>query len=126
MPKSAPRAPAEKVAQFDKLVASIPRIERKGAGFPYTAVNGNMFSLLRPDGVLCLRLSDNDRARFVAKYKTAPVVMYGAVMKEYVAVPDTLLENAAEMKRYFKLSVDYAESLKPKATKRAASAKKKR
>ena len=125
MPKSAPHAPAEKVAQYDKLVASIPRIERKGAGFPYTAVNGNMFSILRPDGVLCLRLSDEQRDAFVAKYKTPPVVMYGALMREYVAVPDSLFSNSTELKRYFKLSVTYAEGLRPKATKRTPAKKNK-
>jgi TfoX/Sxy family transcriptional regulator of competence genes len=119
MSKVAPRAPADKVALYDKLVASVPRVERKGAGFPYTAVNGNMFSLLRPDGVLCLRLAEKERAAFVASYKTEPVIMYGALMKEYVAVPDALLANFPKMKRYFAASVAYAETLKPKPTKRA-------
>src|SRR5947209_7478828 len=126
MSKVEPRAPADKVALYDKLVASVPRVERKGAGFPYTAVNGNMFSLLRPDGVLCLRLSEKERAAFVAKYKTEPVIMYGAVMKEYVAVPDALLGKTSDMKRYFASSVAYAETLKAKPTKRAPASKKRR
>src|SRR5581483_1647691 len=90
MPKATPRAPAEQVALYDKLVATDSRAERKGATMPYTSVNGNMFSLLGPEGLI-LRLSPADREAFVAKHKTKPVVMYGAEMREYVAVPATLL-----------------------------------
>jgi TfoX/Sxy family transcriptional regulator of competence genes len=111
-------APADKVALYEKLVASIPRLERKGAAFPYTAINGNMFSLLNKDGVLYLRLSDNERDTFVAKYRTKPVVMYGALMKEYVAVPDALFANTAQLTHYFAASYAYTKSLKPKATTR--------
>ena len=35
--------PANKVALYEKLLATIPEIERKGADNPYTSVNGNMF-----------------------------------------------------------------------------------
>jgi hypothetical protein len=33
--------PAERVALYEKLVASLPGVERKGADNPYTAINGN-------------------------------------------------------------------------------------
>ena len=38
--------PAEKVELYNKLVATIPAVERKGASMPYTSLNGNMFSFL--------------------------------------------------------------------------------
>ena len=38
--------PAEKIALYEKLVAALPGVERKGADNPYTSLNGNMFSLL--------------------------------------------------------------------------------
>jgi hypothetical protein len=118
MTKPRAHATSDKVALYEKLVAGTPGAERKGATFPYTAVNGNMFSLLNKDGVLYLRLSDTEREDFVAKYKTKPVVMYGALMKEYVAVPDVLLANTARLTRYFAASYAYAKSLKPKPTTR--------
>jgi hypothetical protein len=31
---------------YDKLIATNPKIERKGAANPYTSLNGNMFTLL--------------------------------------------------------------------------------
>jgi len=116
MPKAAPAAPAEKVVLYEKLVATNPRVQRKGAAMPYTSLNGNMFSLLNKDGVLLLRLSDDDREAFVAKFKTKPVVMYGTLMTEYVAVPDELLEKTAQLKKYFDASFEYVSSLRAKPT----------
>lgn len=123
MGKAKGSAPADKAALYSKLVSTFPQVEEKGATLPYTAVNGNMFSILRPDDVVCLRLPEQERTAFVAKFKTDPVVMYGAVMKEYVALPDALLSRTREAARYFATSFAYAESLKPKATKRPASRK---
>ena len=37
-------------------------------------------------------------------------------MKEYVAVPDELISNTREMKKYLQLSYEYARTLKPKPT----------
>ena len=123
MPKATASAPAEKVALYEKLVATNPRVERKGATMPYTSINGNMFSLLNKEGVLLLRLSDAAREAFVAKYKTKPVVMYGAVMPEYVAVPDELLGKTAQLEKYFAASYEYASSLRAKPTTRKPKAK---
>jgi hypothetical protein len=39
-------------------------------------------------------------------------------MPEYVAVPDGLLENTKELKKYLDLSFAYAKTLKPKPTKK--------
>jgi hypothetical protein len=39
-------------------------------------------------------------------------------MKEYVAVPDDMLANTAELKPYLEISYSYVKSLKPKPTTR--------
>ncbi len=39
-------------------------------------------------------------------------------MKEYAAVPDALLENTKELQKYLDLSYQYAQTLKPKPTKK--------
>jgi TfoX/Sxy family transcriptional regulator of competence genes len=39
-------------------------------------------------------------------------------MKEYVTVPDKLLENTEELKKYLDLSYEYVKTLKPKPTKK--------
>lgn len=121
MPKPTPHAPPEKVELYEKLVATNPAVERKGAANPYTSLNGNMFSQLLPSGRLSLRLPEAEREAFLKKYDTKLVEQYGVVMKEYVEVPDSLLENTQEIKKYFEISYNYAASLKPKPTKRTKS-----
>lgn len=113
------RIPAEKVALYEKVVAGVPGVERKGADNPYTSVNGNMYSLLlSPEGRMALRLPEGEREAFLAKYKTKLYEAYGTVMKEYVAVPDGLLGKTKELQKYFKVSYAYAKTLKAKATKK--------
>ena len=116
MSKSVPKAPPESVALYEALLATKPAIERKGATMPYTSVNGNMFSVVSKEGIVCLRLPADQRDAFSAKFKTEPVVMYGALMKEYVAVPPALLEKTKEAGKYFEMSYSYAMSLKAKPT----------
>jgi hypothetical protein len=111
--------PAEKVALYEKLLATQPEIERKGADNPYTAVNGNMFSLLvSPEGRMALRLPKEEREQFLKKYKTTLFEAYGAVMQEYVGVPDGLLAKTKELQKYLAVSYAYAKTLKPKVSKK--------
>ena len=117
MAKPAAKAPPEQVADFERLLATIPELQRKGAQLPYAAVNGNIFTLLGADGVMGLRLAAEDREFLLAKggklYEA-----YGAVMKEYVAVPPALLADTAAMTPWLAKSWAYAQGLKPKATTR--------
>src|SRR6266404_9967456 len=81
--KKKSQIPADKVELFEKLLATIPEIERKGADNPFTSLNGNMFSLLlSPAGRLALRLSAAEREKFMKKYQTTLFEAYGTVMKE--------------------------------------------
>ena len=124
MARSAPKAPAEAVALYEAVLATNPEIVRKGATMPYTSVNGNMFSLLTPEGILALRLPEAEREAFLKRYETSLVVQYGAVMKEYISVPPALLKNTNELAKYLELSYRYACSLKPKPTTKKTAAKK--
>jgi hypothetical protein len=124
MSKPVPKAPAQSVALYESLLATNPAIKRKGATMPYTSVNGNMFSLLTPDGTLALRLPATERDAFLKRYKTTLCVQYGVVMKEYVQVPAPLLKNTRALAKYLDMSYRYACSLKPKPTKKTSAAKK--
>jgi len=117
---------ANKLSIYEKVVATNPSIERKGDTMPYTSLNGNMFSLLGKDGSLGFRLSKEDREEFLDKYKSGLMEQYGAVMKEYVLIPDKLLNSPKELKKYFELSYAYAKTLKPKPTSKTKAAKKKK
>ena len=112
--------PADKQALYDKLLATNPKIERKGAANPYTSLNGHMFTYLNPSGTLALRLPEKKREEFLKKYKTTLFEAYGAVMKEYVTVPDSLLKNTKVLQQYLDMSIDYIKTLKPKPTKKKA------
>ena len=107
---------SDKIALYDKLVATNPDVERKGDANGYTSLNGNMFTLLHSSGRLAIRLPEAEREKFLKKYKTTLFEAYGAVMREYVAVPDELLKNTGELKKYFDISYEYAKTLKPKPT----------
>jgi len=108
--------PPDKLALYDKLIATNPEIERKGALNPYTSLNGHMFTYLNPSGSLALRLPEDEREKFLKKYKTTLFEAYGAVMKEYVTVPDSLLKDTKTLQQYFQLSYEYVKTRKPKPT----------
>jgi hypothetical protein len=108
--------PEDKLTLYEKLVATIPGVSRKGARVPYTSLNGHMFSYLTKEGKVALRLPPEEREAFLTKYKTTLVTAYGVVQKEYVEVPDAMLKKTSELKKFFAASFSYVGSLKPKAT----------
>ncbi len=114
--KTAASAPADKLALYEKLVATNPKVERKGATVPYTSLNGHMFSYLSKEGKLALRLPDREREAFLKKYKATLCSAYGVVQPEYVEVPDSLLGKTGELKKFFDCSYAYVAAMKPKAT----------
>jgi hypothetical protein len=114
---------ATKLAAYEKLLATIPAIERKGKTFPYTSHNGNMFTLLNQSGTMALRLPSEAREKFLRQYNTTLFESHGAIMKEYVAVPDSLLKDTAAMREHLAASYRYAQTLKPKLTTRSATPK---
>lgn len=125
MSRAGAEIPAAKLELYEKLVATNPKVERKGATTPYTSLNGQMFSFLTKQGKLALRLPEEEREAFLKKFKTRLCEQHGSVLKEYVEVPDTLLKKTKELKKFFDLSYTYVSSIKPKATKRKTKATKK-
>jgi hypothetical protein len=110
--------PLDKMEQYDRLIAARPDIERKGAGLPYTSVNGHMFTFLTGSGALALRLPVEERKKFITTYRTTLVTAHGKVLDEYVAVPEALFKDTVELKKYLDISFDYVSSLKPKQARK--------
>lgn len=108
----------DSLERYRSLVAEFSGIEVKGKANPYTSMNGNMFSFLDKSGALCLRYSKADRSAFVDEHKSAPVEQYGAIMKEYVKVPEHIAAVPTALRACFEKCVTYAESLPAKATNR--------
>lgn len=109
-------AHGEQFALYEKLIATNPEVELKGDANGYTSLNGNMFTLLHSSGRLAIRLPEEEREKFLKKYKTTLFEAYGTVMKEYVAVPDDLLKKTTALKKYFDLSYEYVKTLRSKPT----------
>jgi hypothetical protein len=114
--KDASHLPPGRLEAYERLVATVPGLERKGATMPYTSVNGHMSSFLAEDGTLALRLSSEDRARFIAEHGAALHVAHGTTMKEYLSVPDALADDVEALRPWFAAGFAYVASLKPKAT----------
>jgi hypothetical protein len=114
-------AQAAKLELYRRLLASVPGVKEKtNFGSSYTAVNGNMYSIISKHGVVGLRLPDGDREGFLRKYRTT--LFRGdpgwPPAKEYVVVPDRMLRDASSLRPYLELSFRYALSLRPKATRK--------
>jgi len=113
--------PSDRLDAFDRLVATQPDLVRKGATIPYTSLNGHMTSYLTDSGSLVLRLSPEDRSRFLVEHQTALHVAYGVVQKEFVDVPDSIFADTGALRPWFAASLAWVGSLKPKATRRPKS-----
>jgi hypothetical protein len=104
-----------KVALYEKLLTTIPKLERRGDVNPYTAINGNMFTLLHQSSRLAIRLPEDKREEFLKKYKATLFEAYGCVMKEYVAVPDAMLKNTKELRSIWNSATNSQETLEAEA-----------
>ena len=82
MTKRVATIPADVLELYERLVATNPSVERKGATMPYTSVIGHMFSFLTNAGKLALRLPAEDRNAFLKKYKTKLCEQHGTVLEE--------------------------------------------
>jgi hypothetical protein len=112
--KKKSKIPPAKLELYEKLIATNADLERKGDVHPYTSVNGHMFSYLDQTGSMGLRLPQEEVEAFLKKYKTTLFKSYGVVKKDYVTVPDALLENTKELKKYLQVSYEYVKTLRPK------------
>jgi len=113
--------PPEKLMLYQRLLDAVPGIASKSNfGSAYTAVNGNMYSMISKHGVVGIRLPERARAAFLEEYDT--MLFRGdpswPPAREFVAVPDRLLEETERVRPYLELSYRYAQTLKPKTIKR--------
>jgi TfoX/Sxy family transcriptional regulator of competence genes len=77
-----------------------------------------MFLLMQPPGILAMRLPEGVREGFLKKYNAKLYEAYGAVMKEYVAVPDALLGKTKELQKHVTSSYEYVKALKAKPSRK--------
>ncbi|MEO9484465.1 MAG: hypothetical protein ABJG47_13495 [Ekhidna sp.] len=110
--------PEDTLAHYDQLIEAVDGIEKKGKNNFYTSLNGHMFSFVAKEGYVAIRLPKEEKEVFEKEFGTKPAISYGAVMKEYVMIPDSLLKDTDKLKEYLIRSRQYIETLKPKPTKK--------
>ena len=106
----------EKLKFYDKLVATNNKFERKGKTMPYTSANGYMFSLFNKACEIGIRLSKESQDNFKEKHNTTIYKSYGAVMKDYVLIPEHLYNSFDLLAATLDESYEYVMSLPPKST----------
>ncbi len=96
---------------YDEIIESNPNIVRKGKTMPYTSANGHMFSQVNKEGELGIRLSKENTYEFDKTFGAKPFKSYGATMREYVLIPESLLKDKKKLGEYLKKGFEYVMSL---------------
>lgn len=103
-----------KIKLYDELVAKCTKFERKGKTSPYTSANGHMFSQLNKDGELGIRFSEDVQEKYIEKFKTDYFKAYGAVMKGYILIPESMWNDLHKLADLLNESYEYILTLEPK------------
>lgn len=100
---------------FESVMPGPPAVQRKMFGYPAGFVNGNMFMGLFKESMI-LRLPEGPREEFL-KVHSAKIFepMAGRPMREYAAVPQSVLRNKKELAAWAAKAFEYGASLKPKS-----------
>ena len=119
------KSPEALVAIFDEVMPGPPAAKRKMFGFPAGFVNGNLFMGLFEDSLI-LRLPAESREELMQLHGAkAFAPMKGRVMKEYVVLPERLVQDREQLSSWTGKALAYGESLEPKnATAKSKSAAK--
>lgn len=104
----------DRLKLYDSIVAQCPDFERKGKSMIYTSANGYMFTLLNKAAEIGIRLSKASQEKFKAEHNATIYKSYGAVMRDYIKVPETLYSETQLLVDYFNESYAYVMTLKPK------------
>src|ERR1700692_89922 len=100
---------------FESVIPGPPAVQRKMFGYPAGFVNGNMFMGLFQESMI-LRLPTGPREEFL-KFHSAKIFepVAGRPMREYVAVPQSVMHDKKELTAWVARAFDYGTSLKPKS-----------
>lgn len=83
-------------------------------GYPAAFANGHLFAGLHQEDCI-LRLSEPARERAMREHGARPFEpMPGRRMREYVALPETLLRDRAALTAWLARSLRYVRSLPPR------------
>ncbi len=107
---------------FATAVDGLDHQPRQMFGYPCAFVNGQMFSGVFANSIV-VRLPEDQRAKLLALGGSIFDPMGGRPMREYIQFSDEMLEDEETLREWVKRGFEYARTLPPKASKRAAKAK---
>src|SRR5204863_9564565 len=108
--------------RFDAAVGKVPGAERRQMfGYPCAFLNGNLLTGLFEDKMM-VRLSEKDRAKAELEAAATPFAPGGRPMREYVVLPDAIVEDTRKLGGWLKRAASYVATL-PQKKKTAAKAR---
>jgi TfoX/Sxy family transcriptional regulator of competence genes len=108
------KANLELIALLEKAMRDFASERRPMFGAPTFFVRGNMFAGVHEDTVI-MRLSPADLKQIQADYPAVrPFTPMGRVMKEYAALPASLVKDEAAFRGWLERSFAYAAAMPPK------------
>ena len=109
------------MALYQRLIEAVEGVDAKSNfGSAYTAVNGNMYSMISKHGVVGITAAGAGPNGVPRGPHTTELFRGDPAWppaKEYVAVPDALLADTEALRPYLERSYRYVQTLKPKAAK---------
>ncbi len=113
--------PERELALYRRALAAVPGLEEKSNfGAAYTAVNGNMYSMISKHGLVGIRLPPAEREAFMAEHGTELFRGDPAwpPAKEFVALPAAMLDDTTAVAVLLERAWRYTLTLKAKPTTR--------
>jgi TfoX/Sxy family transcriptional regulator of competence genes len=108
------KSPDWLISLFDSAVEGLPLQRRKMFGYPAGFANGQMCCGLFGKQFF-LRLGESDRGELLRiEGASAFDPMGGRPMREYVVLPDSMLEEQDELQSWLVRSIGYTRSLPPR------------
>lgn len=110
------KVPEEMKEKFHQVMEEYEGIDRKKMfGCPCCFHNGNMFTGLHEENWI-LRLSEEDREE-IKTLGARPFEPMGRAMKQYILIPQSILQNSQELHEWIKRSLGYVATLPRKLPK---------
>ncbi|MBL9097656.1 MAG: TfoX/Sxy family protein [Alphaproteobacteria bacterium] len=118
------KSPPALIAAFDAALPDDPHVERrKMFGYPAAFAHGHLFTGLHQENLM-VRLGDAQRAALVKNGGRPFEPMPGRAMREYVVVPDTIVEDKRALAMWLKRGLAYVGTLPPKTARRKTPSRK--
>lgn len=113
------KSPPELIHRFQSIVSILPGVDmRKMFGYPCSFIDDKMFTGLHQYNWV-LRLEEQDRQIMQQDFDAGVFEpMPGRVMREYVALPQSIIEDDTALNLWLQKSLQFVKLLPPKQQKK--------